>query len=816
MSTMLIQSDTLTDIADSIRGKLGVQDTYLPSEMPDAIDSISGGGGTLGTKTITENGTYEARDDNLDGYSEVTVNVTTPGPTPVISPVDFDIPLFVLFQNDPADSVYTASEAMRVLVMNTMIIHEAGTTHDSDATITTTGTVINSITATTNFSQADATRDATTKIALIDLEANDTITMSNTSRTNYVSKHRIIWRADNVDDIVQVLYDTVIDGNRYNTRDFVYSNTDIYMYYLNQVSGANNDLSAQITINEGTSLDEYTANTTNNRIDAVILQNPGDITCTTNNAANYTSKLFEIMKIVPKGSGLGTKTIEANGTYNANDDGFLGYSEVTVNVPGGVSNMEAVRIWTKSTGGTDAALYIQHGTYNGSIFEGDSEIESLAYRDASVDTDYYDMISIQYNSQWICKSLIDGLVAGSSTYDTGDTIASWPYNASQDLIPHKPAANNILYGTESPDNTQGNNGDYYYVRRNDVTENGAKWTSYNDSGQLTAGWEFYPNTTIKIVGLRARNRYGTRNGYILLCDTSGNIIARTESMTFDALDGWKDIMLDTPVTLTQGTHYIVQVSFETAGGMSYQNNPNVTFSDKITYVQGRYGGTPGTTESTVLYSCDVIIGSPSIYYIIYGQYYKQNNAWYNILGSTYIQKDYIQFDADYSHRINLGLTINSDYIVQVDFDIDTYKSFNPILGNSSGASHLNLTQYDNMYYYFNGSTEQTMTRPLTGSHSVKFTDTEVLFDNTSMGPYTPYSAGNVYMWLGSRADDPNSGKSYNGKINRVIITSISTGEVVADFRPATEENVEGIVLRSGMYDFVRGIFIESALTVDNY
>lgn len=36
-----------------------------------------GGGSTLGTKTITADGTYDAEDDALDGYSSVTVNVPT-------------------------------------------------------------------------------------------------------------------------------------------------------------------------------------------------------------------------------------------------------------------------------------------------------------------------------------------------------------------------------------------------------------------------------------------------------------------------------------------------------------------------------------------------------------------------------------------------------------------------------------------------------------------------------------------------------------------------------------------------------------------
>lgn len=38
-----------------------------------------GGGSTLVTKNITQNGTYAAEDDNADGYSEVMVNVSGGG-----------------------------------------------------------------------------------------------------------------------------------------------------------------------------------------------------------------------------------------------------------------------------------------------------------------------------------------------------------------------------------------------------------------------------------------------------------------------------------------------------------------------------------------------------------------------------------------------------------------------------------------------------------------------------------------------------------------------------------------------------------------
>ena len=53
MAKAFIQESTLTDIADAIRGKLGVSTQYLPSEMADAIESIpTGGGGAVEKKDV--------------------------------------------------------------------------------------------------------------------------------------------------------------------------------------------------------------------------------------------------------------------------------------------------------------------------------------------------------------------------------------------------------------------------------------------------------------------------------------------------------------------------------------------------------------------------------------------------------------------------------------------------------------------------------------------------------------------------------------------------------------------------------------------
>jgi hypothetical protein len=126
MATVTVNDSSLSAIAGAIRGKLGVETTYRPSEMAAAIASIeaggtdltsedegkvvvessgeyvlaaqtsrsisqngtydtttndevvvnvSGGSAVLVSKTITQNGTYNASSDSADGYSSVTVNV---------------------------------------------------------------------------------------------------------------------------------------------------------------------------------------------------------------------------------------------------------------------------------------------------------------------------------------------------------------------------------------------------------------------------------------------------------------------------------------------------------------------------------------------------------------------------------------------------------------------------------------------------------------------------------------------------------------------------------------------------------------------
>ena len=168
----------------------------------------------------------------------------------------------------------------------------------------------------------------------------------------------------------------------------------------------------------------------------------------------------------------------------------------------------------------------------------------------------------------------------------------------------------------------GSNGDYYFELLSGTIPACANEPDRNASS--VGGWEFKANAAIDIVGVRVYVRSAQTGMIIKFGTASGTVLKEvTADLTANA---WTEVMFDTPVTLTANTNYVVLANVNSST-MKYQNNPALTTND-LTYVTGRQGSSfPGSTESGVAYSADVLYGATTPPYKVKKEYYKTGGTW---------------------------------------------------------------------------------------------------------------------------------------------------------------------------------------------
>lgn len=119
--------------------------------------------------------------------------------------------------------------------------------------------------------------------------------------------------------------------------------------------------------------------------------------------------------------------VTENGTYDPADYDADGFSSVEVEVVPPVVIRDACIVQTTSTGGSNASVSIQEGTYDGSIFTPSGEAVNVLYRDVQTNPRVFDLVSIQYGGSWVVKAVAPVICEGMM-YNTGATIRIWAYS----------------------------------------------------------------------------------------------------------------------------------------------------------------------------------------------------------------------------------------------------------------------------------------------------------------------------------------------------------------------------------------------------
>ena len=137
---------------------------------------------------------------------------------------------------------------------------------------------------------------------------------------------------------------------------------------------------------------------------------------------------------------LQSKTATQNGTV-VPDQGYDGLSSVVVNVSGGGGTAgEAVHIWTKSTGGSDAAIYVQNMLYDAATgnYTPDGAAVEVGYGDCQFSSAIYNCNGLVYlgygNPQysWALTAANDS-IESNTTYKKGAYVGNWRYDTSIDF-----------------------------------------------------------------------------------------------------------------------------------------------------------------------------------------------------------------------------------------------------------------------------------------------------------------------------------------------------------------------------------------------
>jgi len=370
---------------------------YIPTSGYDGFDrvtvNVQGGGGdaVLVSKNIIANGNYSAVDDSADGYSSVSVAV--PGP---------NLQSKTATQNGTVtpDTGYDGLSAVDVAVPNTYSAADNGKVVSGGALVEQTGRSV----------AANGTYDTT---------GNNSVTVNVPSQAAPVLQPK-----------------TVTENGDYYPPSGVDGFSEIHV----NVQGGSGSAVVQPlsvtqngTYNPPSGVDGYAP------VTVLVPSSGGDgpiyygtsapLSSLGNNEDLYIQ--YQVM------------TSAFDHTYGIVAE-FRKVGGVWVQYEKPVPPTIGVHIWTKSTGGNDAAMYVQNGYWDGdnNMFVATGEVESVLYSTVgywNTAKNCNDIALLAYPNGWQVKASTT-ITDGTNTYQTDAIVKQWDYQSTVDFYIWKPAS----------------------------------------------------------------------------------------------------------------------------------------------------------------------------------------------------------------------------------------------------------------------------------------------------------------------------------------------------------------------------------------
>lgn len=210
---------------------------------------------------------------------------------------DFENPLLSHngYDQTGIDETFTASEDGYYLVLNYETVGEAGGTHRSGATTATTGAFVWKDTQSYDYNGAPNQRDTTFDFALVELEAGQTITLSNSHSNKWAAQVHLVVAISEGIAVSPIMTNTVYGGaTGWNSDTLTAPVTPVVFAVAIDNCPGSGDPSTAFTLSGAEDRSHYTntADRSSIYIGEYIMTVGNTITMTTSTTESYATKTF--------------------------------------------------------------------------------------------------------------------------------------------------------------------------------------------------------------------------------------------------------------------------------------------------------------------------------------------------------------------------------------------------------------------------------------------------------------------------------------------------------------------------------------------